>query len=374
MSENRWDKCIVHYDSEVTNFFDLHFKDPSRRCFLIGGAGFDPRSSEFSKQLSIFLKDRLEVHLIKEERPSPDTRLSQKADEQLKKIKSFCKNTNLVQIKIFSDDNAVIGGRQIIQYLSNIKFYEYTDIIIDMSALSIGISFPIASFIYNFVKDHNKVINVHLTVLSNPQLDSIIKSSPSDRVTDIRGFNRRELFGEDEKARLWIPQLSENKKGILRKIHTEIDPHDTCPVLPFPSEDPLKGDRIASSIFSFIQTEWGGPLDNEWDLDPRNFVYADERKPLDIYRTILKIDDERKPVFETFGGSILILSPLGGKIPTVGALMAALERNFPVVYVETLEYIVDWEHVSKLESYASQSAHIWLYGEAYLRDIEEQHE
>jgi hypothetical protein len=370
MDENRWENCVAHYDASVLSFFEEHFSDETRKCLLIGGAGFDPRSAELVKQLSNILGARLFARLIKEERPDPDPELVQEADVNLQKIREYCNSLEVEVINIFAEDNAVVGGRNAVESLSGIQFDEYTDIVIDMSALSMGVSFPVVSYVYDSAKGLAGTVNVHLVVLSNPELDALISSSPNDRVTDVRGFDRRELFGESEKARLWLPQLSEGKKEVLKKIHSEVRPHDTCPILPFPAVNPKKGDRIACSIFSSIQTELGGPLENEWGLDPRNFVYADERKPLDLYRTILKIDDERRPVFKTFGGSIIILSPLGSKIPTVGALMAALERDFPVVYVETLAYDIDWEKVRALRSQDSQMAHVWLYGDAYLRDIE----
>jgi hypothetical protein len=130
--------------------------------------------------------------------------------------------------------------------------------------------------------------------------------------------------------------------------------------LPFPSNDPKKGDNIAVDFITELQ---------EWDIDTRNFVYADESTPLDIYRTILKIDDQRKPVFETFGGSDVILSPLGSKLLAIGALMAAIERNFPVIYVEALQYNVDWTRVDVVTGGGSIINHVWLYGEPYLRDM-----
>ena len=61
------------------------------------------------------------------------------------------------------------------------------------------------------------------------------------------------------------------------------------------------------------------------------------------------------------------MSPLSSKIPAIGALMAALERQFPVVYVEALAYIVDWEQVRDISSDASRKAHVWLRGDAYLK-------
>ena len=73
-------------------------------------------------------------------------------------------------------------------------------------------------------------------------------------------------------------------------------------------------------------------------MDTRNIVYADEEDPLDLYRTILKLDDRRQSVFEKTGGSMLILSPFGSKVMALGALMAALERDLPVAHLEPIGY------------------------------------
>jgi hypothetical protein len=150
--------------------------------------------------------------------------------------------------------------------------------------------------------------------------------------------------------------------SIIKNSHKE--PHDTCPIFPFPSDDPKKGDKLA---ITFIEE-----LESDWEVDPRNFVYADEKRPLDIYRTIMRIDEERQPVFDTFGGSMLILSPLGSRMPAIGMLMAALGRKFPAVYVEALEYHVDWAKVDTMSLENIETAHVWLYGEAYHRDSKNQ--
>lgn len=364
MEGMRWENCVVHYDEDVLSFFEDYFSNSMRNCIVIGGAGFDPRSTGLIQCLSKFLGDRLAVRLIKEERPDPDPELVLRADKNLKSIEAVCGNLTVSQIEIFASDNAVVGGRKAINSLSDLDVSMHTDVVIDMSALSMGVSFPIVSYIYQMAQAQEGQVNVHLVVQSNPSLDALITSSPNDRVSEVRGFGLRELYGDGENARLWLPQLTEGKLNVLRQIHAEINPHDTCPILPFPSEDPKKGDRVACNAFSTINDEWG-----DWEIDPRNFVYADERKPLDIYRTILRIDDERKPVFETLGGSIIILSPLGSKIPAIGALMAALERKFPMVYVEALAYNVDWQQVADIKTDESRMAHVWLYGDAYLRDI-----
>ena len=367
MTEGLWqEKCIAHYDEAVISFFKEHFKDEDRKCLIIGGAGFDPRATSIIELLCEILEERLTAYLIKEERPDPEKELIKQADSNLQRIQTFCNNLEVVKVNIFADDGAVVGGRNVIRAISGIDFSHFSDIVIDMSALSIGISFPIVSYAYQKTQEVSDTLNVHLALISNPELDAAIRAESNDKHSQVHGFDLNRLFGDVEKAKLWLPVLSENKEQLFSLIHSGLSPHDTCPILPFPSGDPKKGDRIAYGIYSLAQTEWGGPLQNEWGLDPRNFVYADERRPLDIYRTILRIDDERKSVFEIFGGSTIILSPLSSKIPAIGALMAALERNFPIVYVEALSYNVSWEQIQNISDDSSKKTHVWLRGEAYL--------
>ncbi|MBL0745720.1 hypothetical protein [Chryseolinea lacunae] len=357
----RWNFCIEHYNEEVLEFYSQHFGEEHRKCLFIGGAGFDPRSNIIVKQLFSIMSKRLHAIYIREERPDPDHELIKRAATNLKDAVELGCSFDVLEIKIFADDNAVVGGMNISNALKKIDFSVYTDIVVDISAISVGVSFPAVSYVYEVAKNSERPINVHLTVASDDELDSLISSTPIDRVTDIRGFSIPNLMGEKEKAKLWLPLISSAKKSVLKRIHAAEVPHDTCPIFPFPSDDPKKGDNLA---INFVEE-----LESEWEVDPRNFVYADEKRPLDIYRTIMRIDEERRPVFETFGGSMLILSPLGNKMPAIGMLMAALERRFPVVYVEALEYHVDWTKVDALSMESVQTAHVWLYGEAYHGDI-----
>src|SRR5690606_19642582 len=135
-------------------------------------------------------------------------------------------------------------------------------------------------------------------------------------------------------------------------LHEFVAPHDTCPILPFPASNP----RLADALAEEYLTE----LENAWSVDTRNIVYADEEDPVDLYRTILRLDDRRKPVFEEVGGSLLVLSPLGSKIMALGALMAALERDLPVAYLEAIGY--DLDPSVPADFTASNIVHIWLEG------------
>lgn len=356
-----WDQCIDHKNGEVEAFIERYFADTNRNCLLIAGAGFDPRAPGFSKKLHNVLNDRLKVILIREERPNPDKTLVNRAEKNLAQIQSYLNKIETVVIDIFADDGAVIGGRKAIDAIRLESFRSYTDVVIDLSALSIGISFPIVRFVFEFGIEYSPSLNVHIMVASDPELDGVITPISSHVVNKVHGFKGESgLLGGDEPAKLWLPQLSIKRKEDLNRIYDAVDPHDTCPILPFPSVDPKAGDKLAVAFLK--------ELVDTWEVDTRNLVYADEENPLDLYRTILRINDERRPVFKDLGGSLLALSPLGSKVLAIGALMAALDRDLPVYYVEALGYDVDWSKVSADGFGNWKMRHIWLCGEAYPPD------
>lgn len=367
MAIGKWsEQCISHLDDSVFEFFISYFSKESRNCLLIGGAGFDPRTAKIVTELSCILGSRLSVVLIKEERPSPEAQLILRAEENLQQIRDTCGHVDVRSVDILADDGAIVGGRNVINSILDIKFSDFTDVVIDLSALSTGVSFPLVSYVYNESKKLSWELNVHIAVVSNPKLDGAIVSDPHERASEARGFQEVNLFSDTtEKTKLWLPIVSGDKRHILNTIYGQLKPQDTCPILPFPSENPKKGDNIAYAIFSSIYDEMGGGLENDWELEPQNFLYADERAPLDIYRTIIRIAHERAPVFEAFGGSTIVLSPLGSKIPSIGALMAGLEKEFPVVYVEAIGYNVDWDLAEAIGPEDSKMAHVWLCGDAY---------
>ena len=70
-------------------------------------------------------------------------------------------------------------------------------------------------------------------------------------------------------------------------------------------------------------------------------------------------------MFKEMGGSQIILSPVGSKALALGMLMAALERDFAVVLVESLAYSAAPEVLDIQAAPRGELVHIWLHGEAY---------
>jgi hypothetical protein len=367
-----------------------HFGEPHRRVLLVGGAGFDPRSLTVAQLLSPVLGARLDALLVRERRPSPSPALRDRADTHIAEFQRLVPSTRVVDVTVFESDGAVGVGRRVVEAVRAVDVTRYTDIVVDFSALSIGSSFPIARLLLarleaadqpddaerdggpgagpnapqddggplQGVGDHR--VNLHAMVTARPTTDDRIVPSPSSIVGPVHGFPGR--FGLDETARaakLWLPQLRFGQRAILERLHDYLRPDDVVPVLPFPAHDPRIGDRLIE--------HYATEFENRWSVDARSIVYADETSPLDFYRTVLRIDDGRHPVFAETGGSLLILSPIGSKVLALGGMMAAVERDLPVMYVEALSYTAEIETDNEASYSAADVVHVWLFGEAYPR-------
>jgi hypothetical protein len=90
---------------------------------------------------------------------------------------------------------------------------------------------------------------------------------------------------------------------------------------------------------------------------------ADERPTLIGSRLPLETEYREFWEFREVGGSRLMFSPVGSKVMALGALMAALERDLPVAYLEAIGYDLDGSVPTV--SATSDLVHIWLEGDVY---------
>jgi hypothetical protein len=354
--KQRWDPCISHTGDEAEAFIGSYFGQADRKVVLIAGAGFDPRTTVVAKLLQKTLGANLRAILFRETRPNPDPTLLARAEANIAELLALIPSQEMQQIEIFGTDGAVIGGRNVVNALNKCALKDVTDIVVDASALSVGTCYPLVGFLTQCIERKKLTANLHLFVAHDASLDGQIKSTPSDTPGYVHGFRGQSTLDQAAgAAKLWLPQLASGRQGALNRLHSFVEPNDTCPILPFPASDPRLGDRLAEEFLT--------ELEKSWSVDSRDIVYAAEEDPLDLYRTILRLDDLRRPVFAGAGGSMLILSPLGSKVMALGALMAALERELPVAYLESLSYELN----GGLPSLGGKAnlLHIWLEGDVY---------
>jgi hypothetical protein len=274
------------------------------------------------------------------------------------------------EVDVFAEDNAVVGGRNAVTVVNEVSLAGLTDVIVDSSALSLGITYPLVRHLLRRIEaaGDGEPHNLHVIVCDHPEMDMAVQSTPWDAATPVHGFKGG--WGRSDKAdaaKLWMPQLSRGKKAILRQIfqllHNAQPDTVVCPILPFPSSNPRLPDELIEEYQEELQP---GDPNVSWHVDARDLVYADEKSPVDLYRTILRIDDARHRVFQEVGGSHIILSPLGNKALSLGALMAALDRDFTVLYVEAVGYAADFARLDVIAAGPpGEFVHLWLHGDAY---------
>ena len=341
--------------TRVADFVNAYFTLPDRNPLLVAGAGFDPRAQVVAETLSL-ADPNTSALLIKERRPTAAPDQSDRARANTDALAQLLTHQTLLPIDIFGPDDAVVGGRNAVRALSGRPLDTVTDVIVDISALSVGTSYPITRYFFDMAVSGHGPPNLHLFVTHDPSLDDGIRSVSSDSPDYIHGFRGNStLSSAADSARLWLPQLSSGRRAALERLYDFVEPHDTCPILPFPARQPRLGDILAE--------EYLAEFENAWTVDTRNIMYADEGDPLDLYRTILRLGDFRQKVFAESGGSILVLSPLGSKVMALGALMAALERDLPVAHIEPISYQINDALPTAVTD--PDMIHIWLEGDVY---------
>lgn len=342
----------------MTGAFLASYMDASRKVLLIAAAGFDPRSSLVARRLAE-RKVACRAIFIREERPNAEKALRECADGNEKALAALFPDCEILSIDVFDpDDGAVVGGKRLWAAIRDRLGSDWTDIVIDMSAFSIGMSFPLVRALVEASDGAKEPWNIHLFVTSNPELDEKILSEHADTPMYVPGFDGgAALSDQSDATKLWVPQLVSGKSDALRRIYESLGAHETCPLLPFPSKNPRRGDQLIEEFMRFLASTW--------EVDPRNYIYTAEEEPLDLYRTLLRLSSARDKVYRDHGGSLMILSPVGSKVTAIGALMAAIEGNFPVVYLETLSFQTEKDDLKPRYSDDEQPIHLWLTGTPY---------
>lgn len=334
MPRDHWENCVAHFNAQVDVFAEEYFGRNDVNCLLVAAAGFDPRSLGIATLLAGHLGNRLAGLFIREERGTPDAGLVAAADQNADKLRELVQGCQIARVDIFGNDNAPIAGARIASVIrSHSIAAETTDIVLDMTALSIGVAFPAARLLLDYCEKRG--IAFHIMIASNPELDDAIASEPGDRPMAVRGFAGADQSDAAlEIARIWVPQLAKGRTAALTDIGRSIgETYKICPVVPFPARDPRRADALIA--------EYETQLVDEWQVDPRDLVYVSESNPLDCYRTLSTLTKRYSDAVDQIFVPSIILSPVGSRVMAAGALMAAIEHDLPVQYIETVRYDFD---------------------------------
>jgi hypothetical protein len=355
---DHWNNCIMHDDDAVDRFIESYFGRADRHCFLVAGAGFDPRARSITSKLSATMNGRLTGLLIREERLEAPQTLRSKADGNEEAMSKLLRKAIVETVRVFDpNDNAPVGGQRIIEALRRVAWPDQiTDVVLDMSALSTGIAFPAAAYLLQHC-EAREGLSFHIMISSNPELDAQIVGEPYAMPSTVRGYAGEGTSGPLPIARIWLPQLAKGRMSTLQKILAAQDSqYRICPILPFPARNPRRADDLLAEFLELL---------DERTIDARDFIYVSERNPLDSYRKLSMLKARYDRSMAGVYHPELLLSPVGSKVMAVGAMMAALKHNLPVQHVENVRYEYDAQRTAGVGEPKDLKVHIWLHGPIY---------
>ena len=261
------------------------------------------------------------------------------------------------------------GTRQVLDNLG-----DHTDVILDISSLPrVTYLSLLTGLLQSLIPDkeartpsYGGGVNLQVVVAEDAALDArILAEDPSSELVLIPGFaSALQVESFQDWPFVWLPILGERRMGQFAKVEAAIPtPAEICPVLPHPSRDPRRADRLL--------LEYRGPLFDKRETPMTNIIYANEANPFEAYRQLLGTMQRYRESMEIMGGCRLVVTPLGSKLSTVAAGLAcfdmrpgSMEEKFCVgiSYAQPTRYALE---DSPLGSEGREVSTMLLTGEVY---------
>lgn len=333
------------------------------RPMYVMAVGFDPRCLiGLAKFLDMYGRSNPLVVVIglPPPRPTTDQEVVELATANQSTFDTLTQQVDVHRIDFPVVHEQASAGPAIARALTEPSLLEEIGLLtIDVSAIPTDLYFPLIKAAIQVADDPERQWpnDVMVVACENPGIDAMITEEGIDAAIRVRGFCPQ--FGTDSEnpgPRIWAPVLGENSEPALRAIHEWLKPDDVCPVLPFPAHDPRRGDALVLNY----QTV----LFDAFKVSPTNFIFADERNPFDLYRTLGRLREDYVNSLRPLGATTLVVSTHSSKLLSVGALLSAVELDLPVLSAPPTDYAfapVDLQ--AAIEN--NRLACAWLTGQPY---------
>lgn len=344
----RWDPYSLTCDSDFDDFWKRHLGQRERRLLLLLGRGFDVRALETGRRLRK-LGAEVDIWLLAFHNGHEDSEVRRKRTDQ--NTEGLVKLFDGARIKEVSID---IGGA-FASPVASVNTYtqlrsagdptQYDDVIVDISAMPRMVAMTSVAVLLKWLDDagrKGKCVNLHVATAESVSADLHAgQGSLRDQVSFVRGFSG-ELTAQTtgDLPRVWFPVLGENQHDRLDKIHQHLTPDEICPVVPFPSREPRRGDQI---IYGHREI-----LFDTFQVEPRNILLACEYNPFEAYKQVFEAMDRYRRALSELGGCKAFVSPLSSKLLSIAVLLACYDHLFGDVrgqrlkvgipYIETAVY------------------------------------
>lgn len=377
----RWQYYLLREGDEFHNFWEEYLKTERNILYVIGW-GFDPRMCiGLEAILKAGGKGRRDCWLIDfdEGDSSPSRKHDSTRQQNLLRFNSLVNGKmNKIDKKIMmvDENNHRVDSRRAAQLFSKLnELQQYSDIIVDISALPLSIYFPILGkllYLIDKAGKGEKTPNLHVVLAENAYLDSKIKDQEVEE-------DARYLFGfasdltvestaiardsATKIPKLWIPILGEDKHTQLDRIALLVKPDEICPVLPSPSIDPRRPDNL---ILEYRE------LFTKMRVELKNIVFGSEQNPFEVYREIFETVERYGRALQSLGGCKIAISPLSSKLLSISAFLVAYEARVKnisagIAYVSAKGYIMEDSVDIPAVNSNSRLFTLWISGDCYAK-------
>lgn len=325
------------------------------------GSGFDPRAVAVLARLCEVSNRRVDGWMIELPEQATDLAVRPLAEANRAAIEALVTESGgeLRQQPLpdFNDSRSL--GRLISRrFQESAVLDSYDDVLVEISALPRSVFFPLIRGVLE--RAHHPAGHaqhwagdLHVGVCENPEVDAHVLEEGTTAMAPIGGFAGTP--GEQPKTTIWVPVLGERAAARVRALYEELEPDETCPVLPWPARDPRRADRL---LLDYRQL-----LFEEIRLEPRNVIHAAERNPFDLYRTLGALHERYLASLRPLGSVGMVLSSHSSKLLSVGVLLTAYEHNLVVQHVSPGRYGLH-DGAEALRDH-DEIYDLWLTGEPY---------
>ncbi len=361
----RWDPYILAGAGEFDSFWKDHLRGRRREILFLLGRGFDPRALKAIRrirELGSWPKVWLLVFEDGEEESPARNEWTVKNREELADLVG---EENIVElpVSIGVTGHANATSRSTRSALSRQGTTAMVDdVVIDISAMPRVVALSAIAKLIHDLDASGTSTNLHVIAAESVRTDLAARGSLKDEVASLVGFSGRLNEETTEHVpRVWFPVLGERQRERLQLIQSHLNPDEICPVVPFPSRDPRRGDQIIAEHMDL--------LFEEFRVEPSNILRASEFNPFEAYRQLFLAMDRYRKALTELDGCKAYVSPLSSKLLSVGALLACYDHQFGEVegkklnvgipYVETAVYA----DPDVGDDVASELYSMWIRGE-----------
>ena len=293
---------------------------------LILGIGFDPRTCKIAEiilginpNVSVWVVDYQDEGLHNNANEESSRRNYQRLVDLCKGSAAF-KRLTIPMYKLDGYKKTLTIYERVKKEFTTEKINIYKNIIVDVSAMPRGVSFSILKRLLS-IRGQDQRINI--AVCENSEYDdAIVPVIVEESAEYLPGFNTFSMsLEQDESETIWFPVLGMSDTGTLKIISDYIKPIEICPIIPFPSKDVTRGERILRSC--------GETLFREMNVEKRNIIYVPENNPLLVYRKLFDTVNyyERALKIVTERTTKYAFSSQSSKMIDVGVLLAIIQLS-----------------------------------------------